>query len=112
DLTELPEETLRQYASLGECLIASNIPEVKAKILLSRELQPVLLETDYHGFNIVGYHGRIYALACSLGPVDLAEIASEILQQYQDQQECFVAETLEDVKGGIHKASRRGGVST
>ena len=53
--------------------------------------QPHLLETNFHGFNLVWYRGHVYALAVSLGPVDLPNVTPEQLFEWQKRRLCLLS---------------------
>jgi hypothetical protein len=60
-----------------------------------------LIETDYQGFNLVAYRGKVYGLALALGPVDLPYLDAQTLHGYEERGQCFVGESLEEVKQRI-----------
>ncbi len=60
--------------------------------------EPLLLESDYCGFNLVGFVGQVYGLARSIGPLDLAVTSSEILQRYVENRACFIGKSVDDVR--------------
>ncbi|MCK5343961.1 MAG: ABC transporter ATP-binding protein, partial [Candidatus Heimdallarchaeota archaeon] len=59
---------------------------------------PDLIEEDYNGFNIVYYMKKYYAFAQTLGPVDLTQPGEQELKRYQASDQCFVGNSLNDVK--------------
>ena len=59
---------------------------------------PELVESNYRGFNLVHYGGRCFALALSLGPVDLPEIDEKTLKDYQESGQCIVGISVDEVK--------------
>jgi hypothetical protein len=73
-------------------------------------MEPRLVLEGYHGYNVVFYRHRLYALAQSLGTVDLAEIGAADLQRHQDCNSCFIAPTLDEVKEQVdmHVVALRG----
>lgn len=69
---------------------------------------PRLVEKNYRGFNLVIYLGEVYALAQTLGPLDLVQIGASTLKDYHARGQCFVGATLDEVKQAI--AQQVGGV--
>ena len=66
--------------------------------LTERKEPPYLAEEDYKGFNIVLYGGRFYALAQSLGPLDVAHMDKERFGQYEEAGKCAAGWSLYDAK--------------
>lgn len=66
--------------------------------------EPRLVETDFRGFNIVMHKGKFYALVKPLGAVDLT-LGESILNQYQQNKHCVVADSLEEVKQLVEQLS-------
>jgi hypothetical protein len=100
DLTTLPGDSFSEYLGRGDCFIGTSVKEVKEQILMAVDF-PLLVEEGYGGFNIVRYGNRFYALAWSLGVVDLAQLTPEVLDVYQQRAQCFVAKTVEEVKRSV-----------
>lgn len=65
---------------------------------------PRLVEEGFQGFNLVGFRGQIYALAQSLGPVDLLSTAEETLLSYQARGECVIAASVGAVKEHLSRS--------
>ncbi len=64
-------------------------------------LPPKLIEESYKGFGIVLYKDRYYAMAHTLGPVDLTQVDEVTLAQYQARGQCIIGNSLEQVKQSI-----------
>lgn len=62
------------------------------------DMLPGLVAEGYKGYNIVSYASRFYALAQSLGPVDLPRIEERILHEYKKSRKCVVGGSLEEVR--------------
>lgn len=59
---------------------------------------PRLIEEGYKGFSILRWKGRFYALAQSLGPVDLAQMERCTLNEYQESGRCVIGNSFEKTK--------------
>jgi hypothetical protein len=71
-------------------------------------LTPSLREEDYLGFNIVAYAGCYYALAQDIGPIDIPNLASEIIADLKRHSRLFIAESHQAARLQIqaHTANR------
>jgi hypothetical protein len=67
---------------------------------------PELLEC-YKGYNLVGYEQRVFALARSLGPLDLRTIDEDELTNYQEACKCFIGRSLRDAKRLVRRRARK-----
>ena len=68
--------------------------------------EPILLEEGYHSFNIISCAGRFYALAQSLGPMDLMQIEREELERYEREGSCVIGKSLFDLKRRVASSCR------
>ncbi len=66
-------------------------------------LNPVLIETDYNGFNIIHFGKKYYAFLQSLGHIDLINITDKVLDQYQDEKSCITGTSPDETKFSIDK---------
>ncbi len=66
---------------------------------------PRLFQSNYLGFNIVIYKNEFYALAMSLGSIDLMTVPPSTLKDCQQKRQCFVANSLKDLRQVINKHS-------
>jgi len=66
------------------------------RIVSSDTLQ--LVEEGYKGFNIIRWRDSFYALAQSLGPLDLPQVKEPVLREYLKRGRCFIGNSLEGVK--------------
>ncbi len=64
----------------------------------ARRENPLLIEEDYWGFNIVRYRDEFFALAQAAGPVHLERMPPERLAELMRQGACFVESTIDGVK--------------
>jgi putative sugar O-methyltransferase len=62
---------------------------------------PYLIEENVKGFNIVHYGNQYYALAQSLGPIDLTQTTVDELEFHQRNGQCFIGETVDEVRNLI-----------
>lgn len=95
DLINLDELVLKAYQESNQCCIANSLDEVKQ---LVDDLQVELVEQGYSGFNLVRYRSKFYALAQTLGPLNLTQVDYDTLRVYQENYQCFIANSLGEVK--------------
>ena len=105
DLLSAADDCLRSHRETGLCFIGDSAGAVKEQI--NRVLPKVgadvpdqaaeLVRENFHGFNIVCYKNRFYALAQALGPFDLASARSDGLEKLQRSRQCLVDETYLDL---------------
>ena len=82
----------------------------------SRRGVPRLIEKNYCHFNIVAFGGKCYALARTLGPVNVAELTEDETRRLVKKGLCFVGRSPESVKlqvvsghsGAIETVSNQG----
>ena len=60
--------------------------------------EPELVEEGYRGFNLVRYRQEYYALAQSLGPLDLHKVDEASLKRFQQSRNCVIGKSLEEAK--------------
>jgi len=65
-----------------------------------------LIEEGYRRYNILKYGTRFYALAQSLGPLDLHRQSRATLKEYQDRGKCFIANSLPEIKQLVSRFGR------
>jgi hypothetical protein len=93
-----------------EVLEEDFIDELVEKILAMDDepVEPLLVEEDYRGYNLLAFHDKVFALAAKLGPVDLGRTDEETLGQWLKTHACFVAASVGEVKARIdHVADTR-----
>src|SRR5258708_33136191 len=66
---------------------------------------PVLVEQGYSGFNLVQYQERYFALALSLGVVELTQVDAEWLTIQGAAKTVFIGESLLDVKRQVGEST-------
>ncbi len=59
---------------------------------------PQLLES-YEGYNIIRYADYIYAIAQSLGSLDITQLEEDRLAEYQRNGMCFIGDSISEIKG-------------
>ncbi len=69
--------------------------------------QPQLVQENFGGYNLVNWKGTVYALAQSVGPVQLPDLSEEWYRERLATKECFRSSTLEGARRLV-KASRTG----
>jgi hypothetical protein len=84
----------------------SNQAAVEPKSQVHHDL-PKLIDSNYHGFNLVQYRAKYYGLAQSLGPLDLTSLDEQTAREYQKAGLYFVAESLDEVKRYINDPLRQ-----
>ena len=115
DLASLSDETLGQLQQTRKCVVGQSTQEVmdalEAAVGDGLELvgifatQPRLVRENYHGYNIVHYGERYFALHLSLGVVDLTSIADDTLAQLERTRKCVVGQSLQQVEHALHTES-------
>lgn len=60
--------------------------------------EPELVEEGYRGFNLVRYRQEYYALAQSLGPLDLQKVDEASLKRLQQSRHCVIGKSLDEAK--------------
>ena len=66
---------------------------------------PQLVLQNYHGYNLVAYQGQIFALAASLGPMDITQLTYAQLSALQNQGMCFLADSIETASALVDEAT-------
>jgi hypothetical protein len=62
------------------------------------EPRPKLFEKDYKGFNLVLYGSKCYALASTLGHVDLPLSDERTLKVYQQCNQCVIGDSVDEAR--------------
>ena len=65
-----------------------------------RRTTPHLIEEGFRQFNLIAYEGKVFAMAQSLGPTDLASLPTTELKQLCSQEQVYVADTPEEASAG------------
>lgn len=52
----------------------------------------------YRGFSIVFYGRKMFALAKSLGNIDLTQVEENTLRRYQESYKCYIGDSIEEVR--------------
>jgi predicted O-methyltransferase YrrM len=73
---------------------------------LRDDANPTLLAQGYRGYNIVRYRIRCYALAQSIGPVDLPRLPSKVLAGFRERGLCLVGDSITEVKTACEEHPR------
>jgi hypothetical protein len=100
----LAEKQQSRDAYVGETVAAikDEIDQEAARHLSARPVEtPVLVEAGYRGYNIVRFEEQHFALAQSLGHVDLMQVDAAWLAKRQHSREAFFGQTLVAVKNQI-----------
>jgi hypothetical protein len=58
---------------------------------------PQLLES-YEGYNLIRYADYIYAIAQSLGSLDITQLEEDRIAEYRRTGTCFIGTSIEEVK--------------
>jgi len=102
DLAQLHERVLHEYQTSGQVVIALSLEEAKTLIdQVADQFSPMLVVEGFQGFNVVRYKGKFFALAQSLGPIDLTQLSEHALDNYQACGQCIVAASLDEAKRRI-----------
>ncbi|HEY7426265.1 MAG TPA: hypothetical protein VH682_18685 [Gemmataceae bacterium] len=106
DLTMLQDADLEDLRGKEQIYVANSIGRAKRWIdLLHERLQPRLLAPAYRGFHLVAYSGSVWAVALSLGPLDLTALPAADLTEYQRSARIFVASSAEEARSWIDQLS-------
>ena len=70
--------------------------------LIFDDAPPVLIEED-SGYNIVRYKAKYYALAQSLGPIDITQLDETRVDELRKQKCCAVSDYLDQVKALVNQ---------
>ena len=109
DLCQVDDETLRQLQEDRLCLAGDSLPELWQIIAWMFSARPKQVE-EYHGFNLVSYRGKFYALCHSQGPTDLDRLQPKDWKELEDAagkapmhewRATFVAQSLRELKDMI-----------
>lgn len=65
------------------------------------QFSPLLLQENFHGYNLVHYKYNFYALHRSLGPLDLTVASEEVLEEYRREGRCHIAQSPEALRSGL-----------
>ena len=65
---------------------------------------PKLLESKYHGFNIIHFQKRYFGVSISLGEIDISQIDEERLDKYAKDKKFIFGKSLEEVRRHIDDA--------
>ena len=104
DLSRTCVATLREFQEQRLCFVAASIAELKQQIAEhGYRLSPELLEQGFHGFNLVAFQDRVFALATKLGAVNLPGADEATLSAWQAAHTCFVAESVAGLKAQIEE---------
>lgn len=95
NLNALDEQTLIKHQESQQCFIGKTLEETKRQI---DQLSPELIEEGYFGFNLVYYKGKYYALAQTLGTVDLTSLDQDYLDIYYNNNQCRIGASLFEAK--------------
>lgn len=108
DVARLAPEELDAYRDAGAVILANTVDEAHrlADRLLVESSQPLLIEADYHGFNIVRVGRTMVALAQRLGPFDLTTATESTLANLVASGDCVVARSLQDAMSGVDRLRR------
>ena len=94
----LDESNIEKHAAFK----AKTIREIEVKLgekVFASDQTPVLIET-YRKYNIVKYW-KYYAIAISLGPVNLTSITTSKLLEYTNNNKLFIGDSIENVKRDV-----------
>jgi SAM-dependent methyltransferase len=108
DLAHLSEEQWAEWRAQGLILVESSQEALKRRIASLEVLpSPVLVESDYHGYNLLRYRDRAYGLALTAGSRDLAALSPQELAVLEQQQLCVVDRSVDLLKRRILLADYR-----
>ena len=97
----------RAIPCLADCLRRQNPehPLLKEKGRRSPCAPPQLIEEGYKSFNLISFGGRVFALAQSLGPIDLLLVTDETVGAHQERGQCFIGDSSIALKEKIDGAA-------
>lgn len=108
NFNQLDQITVNEFQIHEQYWLADSLDEAKRYV---DQLIPELVKQNYQNFNIVSYRNKFYALAQTLGPVDLTKLDKRTLCLYQERGQCFIASTIHEIKelvdssGSLSKSS-------
>lgn len=106
DLTILQAAELEEFRSKEQVYVADSIEQVKQWIeQLHERRQPRLIAPAYREFNLVAYRGSVWAVAQSLGPLDLTALPPPDLEEYQRRERIFLASSADEARCWIDQLS-------
>lgn len=113
DIAQATEDDLQKYTADNRCVITGSLNEAKLRLAeiqceeLKNKLKglqpapqtkkPVLIES-YNSYNIVGYNGRYYAFAQSIGHLDITSASKSKIEKYVKNKQCVIASSSLEVK--------------
>jgi hypothetical protein len=119
DPRRLTPEALRELKVKGSCFCADTVAEVwmatARKLFPNPELvaaqtnttTPRLIEEGFNEFNLVGYGGKVFALAQCVGPTDFTRLSDIKLEELRSKEQIYVADSLEEAKDWIEQLQER-----
>ncbi|HSB68398.1 MAG TPA: class I SAM-dependent methyltransferase [Candidatus Methylomirabilis sp.] len=107
DLPHLDANALADHQAAGKCMVGASLDGVRRRVdAQGYGGSPRLVEQGYRGFNILRYGDTYYALAQSMGAVDLTQIGTHTLQEYEARHLCVSGSSLLEVKTRMEAAER------
>lgn len=61
------------------------------------------VEKDYKGFDILTFRSQFWAIARSLGPIDLTQVSDQEIQSWKAKGQCFVDQFTDDLRSRIDR---------
>jgi hypothetical protein len=115
----LSTEDLQQLEIEGLCFCTDSVAE--AWVAIAREMfphpeevaaklrrtSPQLIEEGFKKFNLIAYEGKVFAMAQSVGPIDLASLSTTELKHLCNREQAYVADSAEDARRWIEKFHQR-----
>jgi hypothetical protein len=101
----LPDE-LRELESSGRLFAAPSVAEARAWVA-RQSSAPLLVEEGHHGFNLVAFRGKVFALAQNLGAFDLGSATAAELSKCEEKGLLLSAASAQEVRSRIARMPRR-----
>jgi len=108
---QLTPEAMRALQAQEQCLVADSLENARQAVLemLAPRLQ--LIEEGYHGFNLIADRKQVFAVAQTLGAVNLDGLQGDALQKHCDHSQLFVGTSVADLKYRIDAAREEKGLA-
>ena len=101
DLTEIGESEIQEYQAEKKLFVANSIDAAKKAVDQKGLSIPKLLES-YQDFNLIRYKSRFYAVLKGID-LDLTRARERMLSKYQEGNELFIADSIDETKECIRK---------
>ncbi|MCD4830505.1 MAG: putative sugar O-methyltransferase [Anaerohalosphaeraceae bacterium] len=100
DMATIEDEKLIEYQRAGKCFVERSPVGLKATLDYNI---PELLYENCNGFNVVKYKNRFYAIAQSIGSVDITMLGDGKMDEYCKTGKCFVEDSFQKIRLVINR---------